>query len=149
MLNQVMTESWELGIDELIKKRGFIYCNPGSSPTLTGFLVQSILTFLSNLVLFQEVSPSASTEPVSRCSLALGAEGKPTAVGLGKGIHRDSPTLAAQPPRVGFVPPGFPVIHNLIRSGFALPPLHSLPRFWWPEQPKAEPSPAQMVNRAC
>lgn len=53
-----MTESWELGTDELIKKRGFIYCNPGASPTLTGFLVQSILIFISNLVLFQVVSPN-------------------------------------------------------------------------------------------
>lgn len=57
MLKQVMTESCELGTDKLIKKRGFIYCNPCASPTLTGFLVQSILTFISNLVLFQGVSP--------------------------------------------------------------------------------------------
>lgn len=37
-LEWVMAESWELGKDELIKKRGFIGCNPGSSLTLAGFL---------------------------------------------------------------------------------------------------------------
>lgn len=74
-----MTESWELGTDEFLKKRGFIYCNSGANPTLSGFLVQIILRFISHLVLFQEVSLSASTESALRYSLTLGAEGKPTA----------------------------------------------------------------------
>lgn len=40
--------------------------------------------------------------------------------GAGRG---DSPTSAAQPPGGGgFMPLGFPVIHNLIRSGLALTP---------------------------
>lgn len=77
MLKQVMGESWELGTDELIKKRGFIYCNPDASPTLTGFLMQSILTFISNLGLFQEISPSASPEPTSRCFLTLRLKANP------------------------------------------------------------------------
>lgn len=37
-LERVMAESWELGKDELIKKKGFIGCNPGSSLILAGFL---------------------------------------------------------------------------------------------------------------
>lgn len=77
MLKQVMGESWELGTDELIKKRGFIYCNPDASLTLTGFLMQSILTFISNLGLFQEISPSASPEPTSRCFLTLRLKANP------------------------------------------------------------------------
>lgn len=36
-IGQVMGESWELGRGELRKKRGFMCCNPRSSPTLAGF----------------------------------------------------------------------------------------------------------------
>lgn len=97
MLKQVMGESWELGTDELVKEKGLIYCNPDASPTLRGFLMQSILMFISNLGLFQEISPSASTKPAWRCSLTLGpkANPQPAATELGEGIHGDSPTVAA------------------------------------------------------
>lgn len=97
MLKQVMGESWELGTDELIKKKGLIYCKPDASPTLTGFLMQSILMFISNLGLFQEISPSASTKPAWRCSLTPGLKAKlqPAALEMGEGIHGDSPTVAA------------------------------------------------------
>lgn len=36
-IGQVMGGSWELGRDKLRKQRGFICCNPRSSPTLAGF----------------------------------------------------------------------------------------------------------------
>ena len=97
MLKQVMGKRWELGTDKLIKKRRFIYCNPDTSPTLTGFLMQSILIFISNLGLFQEISPGESTEPASSCSLTPGlkANPQPAAAELGEGIRGDSGTLAA------------------------------------------------------
>lgn len=97
MLRQVMGESWEFGTDKLIKKRGFIYCNPDASPTLTGFLMQSILIFISNLCLFQEILPRC----IQRTSLELLANPQLAAAELGEGIHGDSCTLAAQPPRGG------------------------------------------------
>lgn len=72
---------------------------------------------------------------------SLKANPQPAAMELGEGMHGVSPTLAARPPWGGwwwwFMPSGFPVIHNLIRSGLALTP------------PPAEPSPAQMVTRTC
>lgn len=50
--------------------------------------MQSILMFISNLGLFQEVSPGASTEPAWRCSLTPGlAANTQPAVELGEGIH--------------------------------------------------------------
>lgn len=36
-IGQVMGGSWELGRNKLRKQRGFICCNPRSSPTLAGF----------------------------------------------------------------------------------------------------------------
>lgn len=101
MRKQVMGESWELGTDKLIMKRGFIYCNPYASPALTGFPMQSILIFISNLGLFQEIFPSASTEAASGCSLTPGPKANPQPAELGEGIHGDSRTLAARPLRGG------------------------------------------------